>query len=430
MSKPERAWRKRLIGNHELHAESLMMGYGFDPFLSEGSIKPPIFQTSTFAFRTAQEAESHFRTASGRRIEGDPEEANLIYTRFNNPNMEVLEDRLSVLEGAEESLVFSSGMSAITTALVACAPRGSVILHSSPLYGASEMFIRSLMPDMLDVTPVEFDAHASEEQIRAAALAAVQKGPVGVIYTESPANPTNALVDLDAVVRVRDEIAALTGHRPVIMCDNTMMGPIGHHPIAHGADLVLYSLTKYVGGHSDLIAGACIGASDLIVKVRRLRNFLGGTLDSHACWLLTRSLETVTLRMRRAFQNAEAVADFLRGHPRVERVRYLGFLEPGTPQRAVYDRQCDGAGSTFSFDVAGGKAAAFRVLDALRLIKLAVSLGGTESLACHPGSTTHSGVPAEIRERLGFTEGLIRLSIGIEHPDDLISDLAQALDKA
>jgi cystathionine beta-lyase/cystathionine gamma-synthase len=335
-----------------------------------------------------------------------------------------------VLEGADEALAFSSGMSAITTSLIACAPRGSVVLHSSPLYGASEMFVRTLMADLLDVGSVEFDAGADEATLMAAAEAAMARGPVSVIYTESPANPTNRLVDLDIVARVRDHIASVSGHRPVIMCDNTMMGPIGHRPVAFGVDLVLYSLTKYIGGHSDLIAGACIGSSETLTRIRRLRNFLGGTLDSHACWLLTRSLETVTLRMRKAFENAEAVARFLAGHPKVEKVSHLSLLEPGSHQHEVFVRQCDGAGSTFSFDVKGGKAAAFHVLDSLKLIRLAVSLGGTESLACHPGSTTHSGVPADIRARMGFTEGLIRLSIGIEHPDDLIADLAQALDQA
>ena len=428
MAKSEKTYRKRAIGEHQLHPESLMMSYGFDPFLSEGSIKPPIFATSTFAFRSAAEGEALFRKLAGRQEPGEPDVDALIYARFNNPNMEVLEDRLTLFDGEEEALAFSSGMSAITTALMACVPPGSVILHSSPIYGASEVFIRTMMPDMFGVKSVEFDAWASEEKIQAAAEKAREHGPVAVIYTEAPANPTNALVDLHAVSKVADRLKAETGHRPVIMCDNTMMGPVGHKPIRHGADLVLYSLTKYIGGHSDLIAGAVIGRSDLLAGVRKLRNFFGGTLDAHTCWLLTRSLETVSLRMQRAFDNARAVAAFLRDHPKVEQVMYLGFLEADDPQRAVYDRQCEGAGSTFSFDVKGGKAAAFRVLDSLKLIKLAVSLGGTESLACHPGSTTHSGVPEDIRARIGFTDGLIRMSIGIENSDDLIADLKQALE--
>ena len=286
------------------------------------------------------------------------------------------------------------------------------------------------MPDMFGVKSVEFDAWSNLEQMKAAARKAMTHGTISVIYTEAPANPTNALVDLAAASELVNWLEAETGTRPVLMCDNTMMGPVGHKPIQHGADLVLYSLTKYIGGHSDLIAGAVIGRSDLLAGIRKLRNFFGGTLDAHTCWLLTRSLETVSLRMEKAFANAAQVADFLRDHPKVNEVMYLGHLADDDPQKAIYDRQCEGAGSTFSFDVKGGKAAAFRVLDSLKLIKLAVSLGGTESLACHPGSTTHSGVPEDIRARIGFTDGLIRMSIGIENADDLVADLRQALDAA
>lgn len=428
MPKPDKAYRKRALGDHPLSPETLALGYGYDPHMSEGAIKPPIFMTSTFAFRSAAEGEALFRILAGRQQEGDPEEANLIYARFNNPNMEILEDRLTLYDGGDEALVFSSGMGAITTSLLACAPSGSTILHTSPLYGASEVFIRSQMPGF-GVRPVETDSWSDEETLLARAREAAAIGPLSVIYTESPANPTNALVDLRACARVRDRIEEETGHRPILMCDNTMMGPLGHRPIENGADLVLYSLTKYVGGHSDLIAGAAIGREDVIMQIRRLRNSMGATLDAHTCWLLIRSLETVGLRMERAFENARRCAEFLREHPKVENVRYLDFLEEGTPQRAIYDDQCRGAGSTFSFDVKGGKAAAFRLLDSVRVIKLAVSLGGTESLMCHPGSTTHSSVPEDVRARIGFTDGLVRLSVGIEAADDLVADLAQALDQ-
>lgn len=427
MAKPDKAYRKRKLGDHTLSPESLAVGYGYDPFMSEGSIKPPIFMTSTFAFKSAADGEALFRRMAGKREAGDPEDADLIYTRFNNPSMEVLEDRLTLYDDGEAALVFSSGMGAITTSLLACAQPGTTILHTSPLYGASEVFIRTFMPDW-GVTSFEVDAWVTEEELLAAARKASEVGPVSVIYTESPANPTNALVDIEACARVRDTLEKETGVRPVLMCDNTMMGPIGHKPITHGADMALYSLTKYVGGHSDLIAGGAVGSDDVMMKVRRMRNFLGTTLDAHTCWLLTRSLETVGLRMSRAFETARACAEFLRDHPKVSSVMYPGFLEDGTQQRAIFDSQCLAAGSTFSFDVAGGKEAAFRMLDALKLIKLAVSLGGTESLMCHPGSTTHSGVPVEVRERIGFTDGLIRFSVGLEAPDDLVADLKQALD--
>ncbi len=426
MAKPEKSYRKRKIGEHVLKPESLAMSYGYDPAMSEGSIKPPVFMTSTFAFNSAAEGEALFRRMAGRQLEGDPDDGALIYTRFNNPNMEVLEDRLTLFDGGEDALVFSSGMGAITTALLAMCSPGTTILHTSPLYGASEVFIRNMMPQF-GIQSFEVDAWADENALHAAGQRACENGPVSVIYTESPANPTNSLVDIAAAARARDTIAAQTGQRPVLMCDNTMMGPVGHTPLEHGADLVLYSLTKYVGGHSDLIAGGAVGREDVIAQIRRMRNFLGTTLDSHTCWLLARSLETVGLRMERAFENAGVCARFLRDHPKVSNVRYPAFLEAGTDQRRIFDSQCKAAGSTFSFDVAGGKDGAFRFLDSLQLVKLAVSLGGTESLACHPGSTTHSGVDAAVRERIGFTDGLVRLSVGIEAADDLVADLEQAL---
>ncbi len=426
MSKPKKSYRKRDIDGHELSPESLVMGFGYDPFMSEGSIKPPIFMTSTFAFKSARDGEALFRRLGGRREAGDPEDADLIYTRFNNPNMEVLEDRLTLYDEGEAALAFSSGMSAITTALFTCAEPGTVILQSSPIYGASEVFIRTFMPGW-GVKSAEFDAWSTEADILKAARAALKLGPISVIYTESPANPTNALVDIAACKRVCDVLEAETGRRPILMCDNTMMGPIGHKPLKHGADLSLYSLTKYVGGHSDLIAGGIVGRDDILAKVRRMRNYLGTMLDSHSCWLLTRSLETVRLRMERAFTNAKVCAEYLQTHPKIESVMYPGFLKEGDPQRKVFDEQCEGAGATFSFDVKGGKEAAFRMLDQLKLIKLAVSLGGTESLMCHPGSTTHSAVPAEVRARIGFTDGLVRFSVGIEAAEDLVADLRQSL---
>lgn len=428
MKKPDKHYRKRTIGDHVLKPESLVMGYGFDPSMSEGSIKPPIFMTSTFAFKSARDGEVLFRQLAGKHQPGDPEEADLIYTRFNNPNMEVLEDRLTLYDKGDQALVFSSGMGAITTALLACAGAGTTILHSSPLYGGTEVFMRTFMPDF-GVTPFEMDAWASEETILERAREAAKTGPLSVIFTESPANPTNALVDIKACARVADTIEKETGHRPIIMCDNTMMGPIGHLPIKHGADIALYSLTKYIGGHSDLVGGAAIGSEAAIAKIRRVRNYLGTTLDAHTCWLVTRSLETIRLRMEKAFENARICAEFLRDHPKIGKIMYPAFLEEGDPQRKVFDEQCEAAGSTFSFDVNGGKEAAFRLLDSLQLVKLAVSLGGTESLMCHPGSTTHSGVDEDIRNRIGFTDGLVRFSVGVEAAEDLVADLSQALEK-
>src|SRR5262249_19026539 len=215
-------------------------------------------------------------------------------------------------------------------------------------------------------------------------------------------------------------------HRPIIVCDNTLLGPVFQRPLGNGADISVYSLTKYVGGHSDLIAGAALGAAALTRPIRLLRGAFGTQLDPYTCWMIGRSLETLALRMERGNENAGVVAAFLRDHPRVAAVHYLPFLPDG-PERRVFEAQCSAPGSTFSFAVKGGIAEAFRCLNRMQIIKLAVSLGGTESLACHPASTTHSRVPAEVRARIGVSDAAIRLSIGIEHADDLLADLTQAL---
>jgi methionine-gamma-lyase len=190
----------------------------------------------------------------------------------------------------------------------------------------------------------------------------------------------------------------------------------------------MYSLTKYVGGHSDLVAGGVVGPREFVGPIKKLRGALGTQLDPNTAWMIMRSMETLSLRMHRSAQNAAVVAEFLRGHPKIAHVNYLGFLEQGDPRRAVFERQCDSAGSTFGFMVKGGEAEAFRLLDALQVIKLAVSLGGTESLISHPASTTHSGLPKATRDRIGITDALIRLSVGIEDAGDLIADLGAALD--
>ena len=251
-------------------------------------------------------------------------------------------------------------------------------------------------------------------------------GPVRVIFLETPANPTNTLVDFSVIRTVASEIEHAQGERPIIICDNTMLGPVFQHPFAHGVDIVLYSLTKYIGGHSDLVAGAVIGPRSLIDPIRRMRSAFGTQLDPHSSWMIGRSLETVTLRMRRAAESASAVAQWLSEHPRVETVYHPEHITDEDYQR-VYRAQCSGGGSTFSFSIDGGREAVFAALNKLQLLKLAVSLGGSESLICHPASTIHSGVDRQLREQLEITESLIRISIGLEHPDDLIADLEQAL---
>jgi methionine-gamma-lyase len=238
------------------------------------------------------------------------------------------------------------------------------------------------------------------------------------------------LVDVEAVAASRDAIFADLPEKPPIAIDNTFLGPLWHRPLEHGADLVVYSLTKYAGGHSDLVAGGLLGTKAHIDVIRSMRNTIGTITDPHTAWMLLRSLETLELRMSRAGENAVKVCEYLRTHPKVERVAYLGFLEgePGHERQAdIYRRHCLGAGSTFSLFLKGGEPESFAFLDALTIAKLAVSLGGTETLASHPASMTHLSVADARKQALGITDNLVRISIGVEDADDLIADFEQAL---
>jgi methionine-gamma-lyase len=415
---------RREIAGRPLKPSTLMMGHGYDPVLSEGSLKAPIFLTSTFAFESAAAGKRHFEGITGLR-EGGAE--GLVYSRFNGPNQEILEDRLAVWDGAEDALTFSSGMTAICILMMAYANANDVIVHSGPLYAATEGFVAKVL-SRFGVGYVDFPAGATREELdavlaRAGAEAAERGGKVAMIYLESPANPTNALVDVEAVRDARD--ANLAGCP--IAIDNTFLGPLWQRPLEHGADIVAYSLTKYVGGHSDLVAGSIAGAKRWMDPVRALRNTMGGIVDPNTAWMLLRSLETLELRMQRAGENAAKVCAFLRAHPKVEGLGYLGFIADAR-QQDIYDRHCLGAGSTFSLFIRGGEAECFRFLDNLTIAKLAVSLGGTETLASHPASMTHLSVPQARKDLLGITDNLVRISIGIEDADDLIADFAQALD--
>ena len=410
------------IGNHKLTPTTLMMGYGFDPELSEGSLKPPIFLTSTFVFETAAAGKRFFEGVTGKRPGGAE---GLIYSRFNGPNQEILEDRLAVWEDADDALAFSSGMSAIATLLLTFVRPGDCVVHSGPLYAATETLIAKIL-GQFGVHWIDFPSGATREEIDAAIASGKAKGRVSLIYLESPANPTNQLVDVEAVAASRD--AAFPGdERPPIAIDNTFLGPLWAKPIAQGADLSVYSLTKYAGGHSDLVAGGLVGDGKMINQVRMMRNTIGTICDPNTAWMLLRSLETLELRMQRAGENAEKICDYLRDHPKVEKVGYLGFLEPGSRQADIYARHCSGAGSTFSLYLKGGEKEAFAFLDNLPIANLAVSLGGTETLASAPAAMTHLSVPEERKKQLDITDNLVRISIGIEDPDDLIADFANAL---
>jgi methionine-gamma-lyase len=418
----------REIGGRKLRPESLMMSYGYDPRLSEGAVKCPIFQTSTFAFESAEEGKAFFELAYGLREQRGDEEAGLIYSRLNNPDLEILERRLALWDEADSCAVFASGMAAITTSLLAFLTPGDVLVHSEPLYGGTDHFIKHFLPRM-GVIPVCFPAGVPMTELAAELTARVAGRPVAAALVETPANPTNGLVDIRGVSDLVHGLAA-PGRPAVMMVDNTFLGPVFQHPLQHGADLVVYSATKFIGGHSDVIAGAVLGSAAAMLPVRTLRTFMGTMAGPLAGWLLLRSLETLKMRMTAAMKNARYVADFLAGHPGVAAVHYLGHLAQNDPMYDLYRRQCVAAGSVISFDVRGGQAGAFRFLNALQMVKLAVSLGGTESLAEHPGSMTHADVPPADQARMGMTPGMVRLSVGVEHYEDIIADLAQALDAA
>lgn len=407
-----------------IHPESLMMSYGYKPELSEGAVKPPIFQTSTFAFKTAEEGKAFFEVAYGLREKAQNEELGLIYSRINNPNLQILEERLCLWDKAEQCAVFESGMSAISTVMLEFLKPGDLLLYSLPTYGGTDHFINYFLKS-IGVECVGFRANQTKEEIIELVEQSGKSDRLSLIYIETPANPTNDLID----IRMCHEIGARysSGERQVYTAvDNTYMGPLWSSPLQHGADLVIYSATKYIGGHSDLIAGAVLGNGEIMQRVKTLRTFLGNMASPHTCWLLLRSLETLKVRMEQQARSAQEVAKFLEAHPKVTQMHYLGSLKPSSKSYDIYTRQYSSPGAMISFEIEGNQPGAFRFLNKLKLIKLAVSLGSTESLVQHPASMTHVGLTQELRDRIGISEGLIRLSIGVENHEDIIADIKQA----
>lgn len=416
---------QRFLGQRRLRPESLMMSFGYEPRLSEGALKSPIFQTSTFVFESAEAGKRFFEVAYGLSAPRAGEEQGLIYSRINNPDLEILEDRLTLWDEAEAACVFVSGMAAIATSLFAYCRPGDVVVHSEPLYGGTDHLLRAVLPQF-GIRAVGFPAGVPVAQLAPRLRAELENAHIGCVLIETPANPTNALVDIAGIAALVKEIDA--GERkPLVMVDNTFLGPLWQQPLAHGADVVLYSATKFLGGHSDVVAGACLGSKRALAPIRTLRTFLGTLADPWTGWLLMRSLETLALRMAAQMRGAREVARYLAQHPRVRRVYYFDQLSRGDAMYDVYRKQCSAPGSIISFDIDGGEAEAFRFLNALELVKLAVSLGGTESLAEHPATMTHADVPLDHQKRFGITPAMVRLSIGVEHAEDLIADLEQAL---
>ena len=412
---------------HGLHPDTLAVSHGYDPHQHHGAAKPPIYPSTTYMYRSAQHAKDvHRAYFDGVPLPGG-EAPGHIYARLGHPNLDMVELRLAALDRAEDAAAFNSGMAAISAVMLATLKPGDAVLHGRPIYGGTDGLLTGLLAGF-GVRSFGFGDGLDRDAVLSAAIEAARAGPLALIHLETPANPTGAVTDIALVASVAAEIGERQGRKPLLVVDNTFLGPFLQCPGEQGADLTVTSLTKYAGGHSDLLAGGVSGARALVDPLKKLRTFLGTSLDPHVAATLLRSFETMGLRTARACGNARAVADFLAAHPKVRSTSFLGHVAPDSRAGAMLARQATGTGSTFSFRLRGGEAEAFRMLDRLRVIRMAVSLGGTETLICHSATTTHYAVPRERREAGGVDDGTMRLSVGIEHPDDLIADLAQALE--
>lgn len=416
------------MADEALRPETLTVGAGYDPQSAHGSAKPPIYMTSTFVYRSAQHAKDTHRRFFDGFGEGEAAEPAHIYSRLGHPNLDMVETRLAALDRAEAAAGFASGLAAVAAILLKHLKPGDTVLHGLPVYGGADMLLGQVMAGF-GVTAFGVADGLDPRKMRDGAAAAEAAGRLAMIWIESPANPTGAVFDIADAARLAAEVEARQGHRPLLVVDNTFLGPFLQSPLELGADLCLTSLTKYCGGHSDLLAGGVSGRSGLIGPLKSLRTLMGSHMDPHTAWLLLRSFETLHLRTERACANATAIARWLQAHPKVASVTFLGLAAAGSREQAVSARQSRGGGSTFSFRICGGEAEAFRMLDALKLLRLAVSLGGSETLICHPASTTHYPIPRDRLAISGVSEGTLRISVGLEHVDDLIADLGQALER-
>ena len=398
---------------------------GFDPHLSLGSARPAVFRSSTYVFDSPEAAEHAFDITSGRARLREGEGADLIYSRFNHPNAEMLEDQIVNLEkGSTSALAFNCGMAAIVTALFTFLRPGQSIVYTVPIYGGTQHFIQDCLSQW-GVTGIPVLSGHADRLNRT--IKSAKK--LGVVLLETPANPTLIMTDIQQVC---DTVAALKipkggAQPPLAMVDNTMLGPAFQHPLELGADLVLYSGTKYLSGFSDMLAGIVLARdAELIRKIRATRGLFGTILQPDECWLLAGRLPTVRLRMDKASIDAQRIAERLVEHKEIKRVLYPTlFTDP--EQKRIYAAQCDYPGGMLSLEIEGGKQGAFNFLRQLKIARNAVSLGGVETLACHPKTTTHSGFTEEEFAQAGITDGLVRISVGIEHWRDLLADFEQAL---
>jgi methionine-gamma-lyase len=410
---------------HVLHPETDVLTRGFDPRLSVGSARPAVFRSSTYVFSSPEEAEKAFDVMAGRVQLRPGEGVDLVYSRFNHPNAEILEAQIIPLEpGAKAAAVFNSGMAAIMTALLAVLKPGNSVVYTVPIYGGTQTLITDFLAS-IGVNGIAVHAGRTSELD-----SAIRGTPsLGVVLIETPANPTVMMTDIRGACNSAAQ-RETDGMKPLVMVDNTFLGPAFQHPLELGADVTLYSATKYLGGYSDIIGGVALSSDPAVMrKIRSKRSLFGNILQPDECWILNTRLPTVHLRMNRQSKNAQRIAEKLAQHPVVERVYYPTlFKDP--EQIRIFQAQCDFPGGLISFDLKGGKKAAFEFLRNLRIARNAVSLGGVETLVCHPRTTTHSSWSRQDLEEAGIGDGLVRISVGIEDWHDLLSDFEQALDAA
>jgi methionine-gamma-lyase len=404
-----------------LRPETAVLTHGFDPSLSVGSARPAVFRSSTYVFSSPEAAERAFDIMGGRAQRTPGENVDLVYSRFNHPNAQILEEQILPLEpGASMAAVFNSGMAALMTVLLAALAPGDSVIYTVPIYGGTQTLIQGfLQPFGITGIPVV----CGQAELLDAAIRSAKN--LRVVLIETPANPTIVMTDIKHAC----ETAAALANPPLVMIDNTFLGPAFQHPLSLGADVSLYSATKYLGGYSDIIGGVAIGKDPVFMnKVRGKRSLFGNILQPDECWILDTRLPTVNLRMNRQSKNAQRIAEALVGHPKIRKIYYPTLFD-NVEQTRIYQEQCTHPGGLVSLDLAGGKAAAFDLLRHVELARNAVSLGGVETLACHPRSTTHSAWSAKDLDEAGISEGLVRISLGIEDWRDLLADFERALDK-
>jgi len=384
---------------HQFRQETEAVRGGTSLAKKNGPLSPPIYQTSTFEVTDLQEQVRAIPTDS-------------FYTRYGNPTHTVAEKAIAELEGTDAALLFSSGMAAITTSILSLVKTGDHIVAQRDIYGGVIRFLSQWLPK-LGIETTFVDTNDMEQHERAI------RPNTKILHIESPTNPNVRVVDLE-------KIAALAHkHGLITTIDSTFATPINCRPAEWGIDLVLHSGTKYFGGHSDLIAGIATGRRDLIEQIHHTRTTLGCCMDPHAAFLLLRGIRTLAVRVERQNESALRIAEFLSHHPKVKRVHYPLLKEH--PDHALAKKQMAGAGGVLSFEVEGSGADACRVAEALNLFTLAPSLGGVDSLVTIPVLTSHTMIAPELRKRMGVTEQMIRLSVGLEHVEDLIADLEKGL---